>query len=261
MQSDNNIGLDYFEMMNRQKFNECDLDYSILERHKIMLKQLSVIGNSGLSVFDMFRQEHVFVSYNFDNLFGFDLNEAEKNGIDYFNSRVHPDDLVALMVNATKLWKVFYTLPAFERINYKLINEYRILNREEKYIRVIEQHQVLEQDLHGNIWLALSIIDISPNQENYSGIKSQLLNYKTGTIYPFLSGDEKKAKENLLNLTRREIEVLQLVKEGFLSKEISDRLSISIHTVNTHRQRILEKLGVNNSMEAVSYGTGIGILT
>jgi len=51
-----------------------------------------------------------------------------------------------------------------------------------------------------------------------------------------------------------------LVKDGFLSKEISDKLSISTHTVNTHRQRILEKLGVNNSMEAINYAAQLGLI-
>jgi len=61
-------------------------------------------------------------------------------------------------------------------------------------------------------------------------------------------------------LTKREIEVLKLVKEGFLSKEISDKLTISFHTVNTHRQRVIEKLGVNNSMEAVVLASKLGLL-
>ena len=55
--------------------------------------------------------------------------------------------------------------------------------------------------------------------------------------------------------------VLQLIKEGLLSKEISEQLSISVHTVNTHRQRILEKLDVNNSMEAVKYASALGLIS
>jgi DNA-binding NarL/FixJ family response regulator len=53
---------------------------------------------------------------------------------------------------------------------------------------------------------------------------------------------------------------LQLVKDGRLSKEISEELHISVHTVNTHRQRILEKLDVDNSMEAVKYASELGLL-
>ena len=42
-----------------------------------------------------------------------------------------------------------------------------------------------------------------------------------------------------------------LPKEGMFSKEISEKLNISIHTVNRHRQNILEKLQVDNMIEAI----------
>jgi DNA-binding CsgD family transcriptional regulator len=41
-----------------------------------------------------------------------------------------------------------------------------------------------------------------------------------------------------------------MISDGKLSKEISWLLSISVHTVTTHQQRILEKFGPNNSIEA-----------
>ena len=44
-------------------------------------------------------------------------------------------------------------------------------------------------------------------------------------------------------LTDREIEVLSLIAQGFLNKEIADKLNISLTTVITHRKNIQEKLG------------------
>lgn len=48
--------------------------------------------------------------------------------------------------------------------------------------------------------------------------------------------------------------------KGLLSKEIADKLCISIHTVNIHRQNLLRKLGVQNSIEAIRLGQEIGLL-
>ncbi len=45
-----------------------------------------------------------------------------------------------------------------------------------------------------------------------------------------------------------------------MSKEIADLLSISIHTVNRHRQNILEKLHVSNAMEACRMARMMGVL-
>ena len=51
-------------------------------------------------------------------------------------------------------------------------------------------------------------------------------------------------------LSKREKEILLLIEEGKSSKEIAETLSISVNTVNRHRQNILEKLQVDNSMQA-----------
>ena len=47
----------YFELLNQQKFVAEELDYSILEKHKSMLQTLANIGNSGVSVFDIFKKD------------------------------------------------------------------------------------------------------------------------------------------------------------------------------------------------------------
>ena len=51
-------------------------------------------------------------------------------------------------------------------------------------------------------------------------------------------------------LSTREKQVLGLIDKGLTSKDIADMLSISVHTVSRHRQTILDKLQVGNSIEA-----------
>jgi DNA-binding CsgD family transcriptional regulator len=60
-------------------------------------------------------------------------------------------------------------------------------------------------------------------------------------------------------LNRLEKEILGLFAEGLISKEIADKLFISVNTVNTHQQRILEKLDGGNSMEAIKYAAELGL--
>lgn len=62
-----------------------------------------------------------------------------------------------------------------------------------------------------------------------------------------------------IHLTDREKEILEMIRQGYLSKEISEKLSISFNTVNTHRQNILKKLNANNSFEAISYAKRLGL--
>ncbi len=250
----------YLQLLNQQEFDADLLDYSLLEKHKPLLHHLASLGNSGISVFDLYKKEHVFYSPNFCNLLGYDLKQIIELGHEYIDTKIHPDDFLELTKNGISLLKLFFHFPTEEKLNYKLINEFRILNAENNYIRVIEQHQLLELDAKGNIWLSMSIIDISPNQEINEGLKAQALNFKTGKIIPFQRALSIEKEDTGIALTKREIQILQMVKDGYLSKEISDQLSISLHTVNTHRQRVLEKLGANNSMEAVVFASKLGLL-
>lgn len=52
-------------------------------------------------------------------------------------------------------------------------------------------------------------------------------------------------------ITPKEKEILQLISEGFSSKQIAERLSISFYTVQTHRKNMLAKMGVKNTPELI----------
>jgi two-component system response regulator NreC len=54
-------------------------------------------------------------------------------------------------------------------------------------------------------------------------------------------------------LTQREIEILKLFAEGFINKEISDQLDISIRTVETHKNHIMKKLELKSTVELIKY--------
>jgi two-component system response regulator DevR len=56
-----------------------------------------------------------------------------------------------------------------------------------------------------------------------------------------------------VQLTGREQDVLRLVAGGFANQAIADKLILSLHTVRTHVQSILSKLGVHSKLEAAAY--------
>ncbi len=253
MTADNNPAQKYFELLNRQKFIATDLDYDIFEKQIPFLNQMAQVKNSGITVFDLYKKDHIYHSYNLENLFGFDLSKIDTA---YYNSRVHPDDLLWLVSIGTLVLERSYELPLAERKNYKLLNEYRILNAENNYLRIIEQFQVLELDPRGNFWLSLSTMDVSPNQEHYDGVRSQWVHLKTGKATAIDIPVQKQSEI----LSKREMEIFTFITEGLLSKEISNKLSISIHTVNTHRQNILKKLDANSSIEAIQYAKKLNLV-
>ena len=62
-------------------------------------------------------------------------------------------------------------------------------------------------------------------------------------------------------LTERERQVHQLLAEGNSNKEIANRLNLSLHTVETHRSRIMDKLGIHSAAELVLGAVRRGLVT
>ena len=64
----------------------------------------------------------------------------------------------------------------------------------------------------------------------------------------------------MLILSEREIEVIQLIAEGFSNQEIGSRLFLSLNTIKAHTRNIYAKLSVHNRTLAVTKAKALGIL-
>ena len=73
-------------------------------------------------------------------------------------------------------------------------------------------------------------------------------------------GLRKSTKSNPAHITERELDVLQLLKEGLQNKEIADRLYISPKTVDHHISSIFFKLEVNSRAKAVQEAIQLEII-
>lgn len=65
--------------------------------------------------------------------------------------------------------------------------------------------------------------------------------------------EENKDVPNVNALTEREIQIINLIKEGQSSKEIAAHLNISLKTVEVHRHNVLKKLKLKNSASLVNF--------
>ena len=64
-----------------------------------------------------------------------------------------------------------------------------------------------------------------------------------------------------VSLSKRELQVIRLIAEGFTNPQISEKLFVSPHTITTHRRNILQKLGVNNTASVVLYAVQAGLVS
>lgn len=70
---------------------------------------------------------------------------------------------------------------------------------------------------------------------------------------------DENAEGDMNNLSRREIDIIKLIKEGLSSKEIALKLDISLKTVEVHRYNILKKLRLKNTAALVNYINAKGL--
>jgi DNA-binding NarL/FixJ family response regulator len=75
-----------------------------------------------------------------------------------------------------------------------------------------------------------------------------------------MQGEDEKKRAFIPKVTRRELEVLELVSNGLPTQEIADTLFISFNTVESHRKNLLSKFGARNVAELVRMAVERGIL-
>jgi DNA-binding CsgD family transcriptional regulator/PAS domain-containing protein len=69
-----------------------------------------------------------------------------------------------------------------------------------------------------------------------------------------------KYELEISRLTKKEKLVLELIAQGKTNKKIAEELSISCHTVDSHRKNLLHKLGFKNTAELVKFATSCGVI-
>lgn len=181
--------------------------------------------------------------------------EAPSSDEDVIYERIHPEDLVEKRMLEYDFFSFVDPLPREHKTRYKATCRLRIRNRDDKYVTVDNSTQVLGLSPAGKIWLILCCYDLSPMQTSGDDIRPRIVSNATGEIIT-RSYSERRARV----LTPREKDILRLIRNGRLSKEIAADLNISVNTVSRHRQNILGKLSVGNSIEAVNAAVSMGLL-
>ena len=69
-----------------------------------------------------------------------------------------------------------------------------------------------------------------------------------------------QARLQELKITRRELEILELIASGLSNREIAERLFVSENTVKTHSSRLFDKLSARRRTQAVQLGKELGLI-
>jgi len=160
---------------------------------------------------------------------------------------IHPDDLKYCNQSEFKTMQLCTHIFYNELFRYKISYSFRVKSATGIYITIKQQYKIVEIDQFGRIFKSfvqhqmVHDYEIRPDDdyEIFDEIKKRPVDF------------EKKYK-----LTKREIEILELINLGFQTKEISEKLCLSEHTVKTHRKNILSKTESSTILEVIKK-TGI----
>lgn len=103
------------------------------------------------------------------------------------------------------------------------------------------------------IWLGLKL---TKNKE----VKKEVLIVKEVMVpatAPFAL-NEQRLKD--LGITKRELEILELIAQGMSNREIAEKLFVSENTVKTHSSRLFDKLGAKRRTQAVQIAKEMGLI-
>lgn len=195
--------------------------------------------SSYMFIFDCEENVIIFTNKSFKIVTGHD---EDKFTIDFLLNSIHPDDLDYFLSCEEKNLKFTNSLLFGDHFKYMLSYTYRIRTASGDYIRVMQECQALEVNQSGHLIKTLVIhkkieySDTTPENDLRVFDKSQ-------GIYIDM--------ENSYNLSKREFQILNLIKEGYNSQEVADQLNVSKNTVLTHRKNILNKTKSNSFIELV----------
>ena len=243
-----------------QNLDKETLDSAEIEKCKGMVENMTSVTNACYVITDAACDHCYLFGGGAASLLGigdghYTYRDICSSDEDVIYNRLHPEDLVEKRMLEYEYFKFVHSLSPEEKTRYKAVCRIRIKDKDGQYRIFDNSTQIMKPSPAGKIWLILCGYDLSPNQRPEHDINPRIINNHSGEIINFSFSDKKKHV-----LSDREKEVLMLIKEGNPSKRIADILGISVHTVNRHRQNILERLSVGNSVEAIMAATVMGLL-
>ncbi|MBC3846153.1 PAS domain-containing protein [Winogradskyella echinorum] len=192
-----------------------------------------------------------FISKNYKASLGLNPNELKENGMRYFWNRIHPDDVDAWLKALNKLMEfTLNEIPVEKRQDASYTWNFRFKNAQNVFVNIVQNTTPLIFDSENKPIIGLAHYTVlHPDVKLDITASAKLLNDKQEyeTIY-FDSFSQKLLHDGVTNRERDIIRLLILDKS---SKEISEKLNISPHTVDTHRRNILKKLEISSTGELV----------
>lgn len=213
---------------------------------------------------DYTQGKYLYLDPSCEILFGFNREYIANAGHSFYNSLIHPDDYIIFnRFIFPETIKFLQCQPHSERLNFSCSYNYRVKIKSGQWLTVLQRGTYFLHPTEGNPLASVGfIIDITHFKDDtriIHTIERIDRGFSVLSKEPVYKAVYYPQKESSI-LSRREMEILQMLHKGFSSKEIAAILHISNNTVVNHRKNMLRKTLTNNVTGLIHYALRNGLL-
>jgi len=181
-----------------------------------------------------------------------------ENWVEFTFTNIHPKFTSAIVLMQQKGTKYFLEEYTGKPENFIINFDFLYKRSTGEYFHFLQQTVCIEQDSEGNPFLILSYVhDITYLKKDGT---ANLVFTTTDEMKWWNFNFDKNCLETVQPLSKQEKKILSLLAEGKSSKEIANELSLSSHTIDTHRRHLLDKTNCIDTTGMITYARLVGLI-
>jgi DNA-binding CsgD family transcriptional regulator/PAS domain-containing protein len=255
----------YIDSVSHKSFDRTELPHEAIERVlTINQQQFSTFFYHSVPVIyllDYTTGEYLSMSKSTQNILGESADNFITEGIGHTVSIYHKEDLKLFnkQIFPDRL-EILRKMPAKDQADYIFSYNYRLKNKSGGYTNLLQRNCFIKSDEQGNPLLSFGII---LNIEHYKTARPVIQTVDKvddqGVATTVFKKNYYQLDEDQL-ISKREVEVLKWMAEGYTSKEIGEKMNLSEHTIIAHRRKMHEKTNINSATALIYYAVKEGLI-
>ena len=226
------IFFDFIESYLPAGFLNINPDDPIMQR----LEQVMEENDQFFSLADLGKMQFIYNSKRSLQMMGVRPEEFHPG---HFQDAMHPEDFERFGLARALVFRIEHDIFIPKKGSKVLSTNFMVKNTMGGYTNLLFQCYIFYSPIP---YPAVFDLQLYTNIDSYM-MKKQSFHHYLGDDLSIFRFPDKDLLSIGINLSTRELEIVRLIEKGLSSKQIADKLFLSVFTVNTHRSNILEKTG------------------